>query len=272
MLLSDILMLMLCGSISGFLAGLLGIGGGMILVPFMILVFNHLGFSQEVIVHMAIATGMCTILFTTSSAIWAHHKHGSIDWKLVAALSPGMVFGGLIGGSELFEALKTSWLSLFFAVFIVYTSIQMLLNKKPKAGRDLPGALGLFSFGGFAGALASLVGAGGAFITVPFMLWCNVKPHTAMATSSGLGLPVAAAATLGYMYGSWGNPNLPAGSMGFVYLPAVACIVVVSIFTAPFGARLARKLDVAQLKRVFGVMLLLLAAFMFNESRKAFGF
>jgi len=272
MLLSDILMLMLCGSISGFLAGLLGIGGGMILVPFMILVFNHLGFSQEVIVHMAIATGMCTILFTTSSAIWAHHKHGSIDWKLVAALSPGMIFGGLIGGSELFEALKTSWLSLFFAVFIVYTSIQMLLNKKPKAGRDLPGALGLFSFGGFAGALASLVGAGGAFITVPFMLWCNVKPHTAMATSSGLGLPVAAAATLGYMYGSWGNPNLPSGSMGFVYLPAVACIVVVSIFTAPFGAKLARKLDIAQLKRVFGVMLLLLAAFMFNESRKAFGF
>ncbi|OIN01157.1 hypothetical protein A9236_08330 [Polynucleobacter sp. QLW-P1DATA-2] len=272
MLLSDILMLMLCGSISGFLAGLLGIGGGMILVPFMILVFNHLGFNQEVIVHMAIATGMCTILFTTSSAIWAHHKHGSIDWKLVASLSPGMIFGGLIGGSELFEALKTSWLSLFFAIFIVYTSIQMLLNKKPKPGRELPGSLGLFSFGAFAGGLASLVGAGGAFVTVPFMLWCNVKPHTAMATSSGLGLPVAAAATLGYMYGSWGNPTLPTGSMGFVYLPAVACIVGVSIFTAPWGAKLARKLDVAQLKRVFGVMLFFLAAFMFNESRKAFGF
>ena len=272
MLLSDILMLMLCGSISGFLAGLLGIGGGMILVPFMILVFNHLGFNQEVIVHMAIATGMATILFTTSSAIWAHHKHGSIDWKLVASLSPGMIFGGLIGGSELFEALKTSWLSLFFAIFIVYTSIQMLLNKKPTAGRDLPGVIGLFSFGTFAGALASLVGAGGAFITVPFMLWCNVKPHTAMATSSGLGLPVSLAATLGYMYGSWGNPNLPSGSLGFVYLPAVACIVIVSIFTAPFGAKMARKLNVAQLKRVFGIMLIFLAAFMFNESRKAFGF
>ncbi len=272
MLLSDILMLMLCGSISGFLAGLLGIGGGMILVPFIILVFNHLGFNQEVIVHMAIATGMATILFTTSSAIWAHHKHGSIDWRLVASLSPGMIFGGLIGGSELFEALKTSWLSLFFAIFIVYTSIQMLLNKKPTAGRDLPGVIGLFSFGTFAGALASLVGAGGAFITVPFMLWCNVKPHTAMATSSGLGLPVSLAATIGYMYGSWGNPNLPSGSLGFVYLPAVACIVIVSIFTAPFGAKMARKLNVAQLKRVFGIMLFFLAAFMFNESRKAFGF
>ena len=272
MLLNDILMLMLCGAISGYLAGLLGIGGGMILVPFMILVFNHLGFNQEVIVHMEIATGMATILFTTTSAIWAHHKHSSIDWRLVASLSPGMVFGGLVGGSELFEALKTSWLSLFFAVFIVYTSIQMLLNKKPKAGRDLPGTLGLFSFGAFAGALASLVGAGGAFITVPFMLWCNVKPHTAMATSSGLGFPIAAAATIGYMYGSWGNPDLPAGSLGFVYLPAVACIVTVSIFTAPLGAKMARKLDIAQLKRVFGIMLFFLAAFMFNESRKAFGF
>ena len=221
---------------------------------------------------MAIATGMATILFTTSSAIWAHHKHNSIDWKLVAALSPGLVFGGLIGGSDLFEALKTSWLSLFFAIFIIYSSIQMLINKKPKPGRNLPGSLGLFSFGALAGALASLVGAGGAFITIPFMLWCNVKPHVAMASSSGLGFPIAAAATIGYMYGSWGDPNLPAGSLGFVYLPAVACIVVVSVFTAPFGAKLARKLNVTQLKRVFGVMLFFLAAFMLNESRKAFGF
>ena len=272
MLLSDILMLMLCGGISGFLAGLLGIGGGMILVPFMILVFNHLEFSQQVIVHMAIATGMATILFTSMSAIWAHHKHGSIDWKLVASISPGLVAGSLIGGSELFEALKTSWLSLFFAIFLVYTSIQMLINKKPQAGRELPAPLGLFGFGTFAGALSSLVGAGGAFVTVPFMLWCNVKPHTAMATSSGLGFPIAVAATLGYMYGSWGNPNLPAGSLGFVYLPAVACIAIVSIFTAPWGAKMARKLNVAQLKRVFGIMLFFLAAFMFNESRKAFGF
>jgi len=272
MSITDIAMLMLCGSISGFLAGLLGIGGGMILVPFMILVFNHLGFSQNLIVHMAIATGMATILFTTTSAIWAHHKHSSIDWKLVTALSPGMVLGGLVGGSKIFEAIDTSWLSLGFALFIVYTSIQMIINKKPTGGRDLPGPVGLFSFGAFAGVLASLVGAGGAFITVPFMLWCNVKPHTAMASSSGLGFPIAAAATIGYMYGSWGNPDLPAGSLGFVYLPAVLCIVVVSVFTAPIGAKMARKLHVAHLKRIFGVMLFILAAFMFNESRKAFGY
>ena len=272
MSIADIAMLMLCGSISGFLAGLLGIGGGMILVPFMIVVFNHLGFGQNVIVHMAIATGMATILFTTTSAIWAHHKHHAIDWKLVAALSPGLVIGSLVGGSEIFEAINTSWLSLFFAMFIVYTSIQMIINKKPKPGRELPGSVGLISFGVLAGTLSSLLGAGGAFITVPFMLWCNVKPHVAMASSSGLGFPIAAAATIGYMYGSWGHPNLPPGSLGFVYVPAVACIVAVSIFTAPLGAKMARKLNVAQLKRIFGVMLLMLAAFMFNESRKAFGY
>ena len=272
MSINDILMLLLCGGISGFLAGLLGIGGGMILVPFMILVFNHQGFSQDIIVHMAIATGMATILFTSSSAIWAHHRHGSIDWKLVMALSPGLVLGSLVGGSEIFEAINTSWLSLFFAMFIIYSSIQMIINKKPTAGRELPGKLGIFSFGTFAGVLASLLGAGGAFITVPFMLWCNVKPHTAMASSSGLGFPIAVSATIGYMYGSWGNPALPPGSLGFVYLPALLCIVAVSIFTAPLGAKMARRLDIAQLKRIFGVMLFILAAFMFNESRKAFGY
>ena len=150
--------------------------------------------------------------------------------------------------------------------------MQRFFNKKPHAGRELPGPIGLFSFGSLAGIISSLVGAGGAFITVPFMLWCNVKPHIAMASSSGLGFFIAAAATMGYMYGSWGHPNLPSGSLGYVYVPALACIVVVSIFTAPIGAKMARKLNVVQLKRIFGVLLFFLAGFMLNESRKAFGF
>jgi len=269
MLLMDIAILLVCGACAGFLAGLLGIGGGMILVPFMIIVFNHQNFSQDIIVHMAIATGMTTILFTSLSAIWTHHKHGSINWQLVTGFTPGIIAGSFVGGSELFDAFNTGWLSLFFAVFIVYTSIQMFINKKPKPERDLPGKVGLFSYGAFSGALSSLLGAGGAFVTVPFMIWCNVKPHIAMATSSGLGFPIALASTLGYIFGSYGRPDLPAGSFGFIYLPAVACIVATSIFTAPLGAKLARKLNVVELKRVFGVMLMFLALFMFNEARKA---
>lgn len=267
----DILILVICGAVSGVLAGMLGIGGGMILVPFMIIVFNHQQFDQAIIVHMAIATGMATILFTSLSAIRAHHQHGTIDWKLVIALSPGIIAGGLIGGSELFDAFPTSWLSLFFAIFIVYTSIQMFINKKPQPGRQLPGKLGLFSFGAFTGALSSLLGAGGAFVTVPFMIWCNVKPHVAMASASGLGFPIAVATTIGYVLGSWNHPGLPSGSIGYIYLPAVACIVVASVFTAPIGAKMARNMNTVNLKRVFGGMLFFLAAFMLNESRKAFG-
>jgi uncharacterized membrane protein YfcA len=145
----------------------------------------------------------------------------------------------------------------------------MFINKKPKPERELPGKLGLFSYGAFSGALSSLLGAGGAFVTVPFMIWCNVSPHVAMATSSGLGFPIALASTLGYVFGSFDRPDLPVGSFGYIYLPAVACIVATSIFTAPLGAKMARQLNVVQLKRVFGVMLMFLALFMFNEARKA---
>jgi uncharacterized protein len=144
MLLTDIAILLVCGACAGFLAGLLGIGGGMILVPFMIIVFNHQNFSQDIIVHMAIATGMTTIVFTSLSAIWAHHKHGSINWQLVTGFTPGIIAGSFVGGSKLFDAFNTGWLSLFFAVFIVYTSIQMFINKKPKPERDLPGKVGAF--------------------------------------------------------------------------------------------------------------------------------
>lgn len=272
MSISDIALLMLGGGISGILAGLLGIGGGMILIPFMVLIFNHLGFNQEVIIHMAIATSMATILFTTTSAIFAHHKYGSIDWRLVRTLSPGLIVGGLIGGGEIFEAINTSWLLLLFSAFMIYASTRMIFNKNPSIARELPGTMGLLSFGVFTGALASLIGAGGAFITVPFMIWCNVKPHTAMASSSGLGLPIAASATIGYVYGSWGHSNLPEYSLGFVYLPALFSIVFMSVLTAPLGAKIVRKLNVTQLKRIFGSVLFLVAIFMLNESRKSFGF
>jgi uncharacterized protein len=269
---NDILLLLICGGISGLLAGLLGIGGGMILVPIMVIVFTHLTFDPSVIVHMSIATCMATVLFTSTSAVLAHYKHGAIDWKLVALLSPGLIIGGLVGGGELFDSLKTGWLSLFFGVFIFYSAIQIFINKKPKPDREIPGVLGVFSFGALAGALASLVGAGGAFITVPFMVWCNIRPHVAMATSSALGLPISVAATVGYLYGSWGHQNLPPGSIGYIYLPALACIISISIFTAPLGAKFARKLNVNHIKKIFGVMLIFVAIFMFDESRKAFGF
>ena len=268
----DIAWLMLGGTVSGFLAGLLGIGGGMILVPLMILIFGHLGFNQNVLMHMAIATGMASVLFTTSSAVMAHQKYGNINWRLVSALSPGLVLGALIGGSKFFDVINGAWLSLGFAIFMIYSSTQMILNKSPHAARILPGFFGLFAFGVLTGVIASLLGAGGAFITVPFMIWCNIKPHNAMANSSGLGFPIAASSTLGYIYGGWGNVFLPEYSLGYVYVPALLCIVITSMLAAPIGARVVTKLEAPRLKRIFGLTLLLVALFMLNESRKAFGF
>jgi len=268
----DIAWLMLGGTISGFLAGLLGIGGGMILVPLMILIFGRLGFNQNVLMHMAIATGMASVLFTTSSAVMAHQKYGNINWRLVSALSPGLVLGALIGGSKFFDVINGAWLSLGFAIFIIYSSSQMIFNKAPHSARGLPGVFGLFSFGILTGVIASLLGAGGAFITVPFMIWCNIKPHSAMANSSGLGFPIAASSTLGYIYGGWGNVSLPEYSLGYVYIPALLCIVITSVLSAPLGAKAVSNIEVTKLKRIFGFTLLFVALFMLNESRKAFGF
>jgi len=272
MSIGDIAWLMLGGSLSGFLAGLLGIGGGVILVPLMILIFSRLGFNENVLMHIAIATGMASVLFTTSSAVIAHQKRGNIDWKLVGALSPGLVLGAVVGGGKFFDVINGAWLSLGFSIFMIYSSTQMILNKSPHAARGLPGHFGLFTFGFLTGVIASLLGAGGAFITVPFMIWCNVKPHRAMANSSGLGFPIAASSTLGYIYGGWGNASLPEYSLGYIYVPALLCIVITSMLAAPIGARVVSKLEAPRLKRIFGCTLFLVALFMLNESRKAFGF
>ncbi len=271
MTLFQIAALVILGGCTGFAAGLLGIGGGMILVPFLTFLFSIYGFPAEVIVHVAIATSMATILFTSLSSVRAHHKRGAVRWDIVATLAPGIFIGGLLGGGQLFALLKTSWLSFIFAGFVSFSAYQMLLNKKPKPSRTLPGKLGMFGTGSFIGLLSSLVGAGGGFVSVPFMTWCNVAMHNAVATSAALGFPIALASAIGYIISGYGNTNLPAGSFGYIYLPALACIAFASILTAPLGAKVAHQLNVAQLKRVFALVLICLSAYMFNKGMTSLG-
>ena len=259
------------GSFTGFAAGLLGIGGGMIMVPFLTFLFTMYGFPAEVVVHVAIATSMATILFTSLSSVRAHHKRGAVRWDIVMTLVPGILIGGLLGGGKLFAMLKTAWLSLIFASFVGFSAYQMLMNKKPKPSRTLPGKVGMFGAGSFIGFLSSLVGAGGGFVSVPFMTWCNITMHNAVATSAALGFPIALASTIGYIISGYGNPNLPTGSLGYVYLPALASIAVASVLTAPLGAKVAHQLNVAQLKRVFALVLFCLAAYMLNKGLISFG-
>ncbi len=258
--------LLLLGSFTGFLAGLLGIGGGMLMVPFMTFLLSSHGVASALSVKMAIATSMATILFTSLSSVRAHHQRGAVQWDLVRTLAPGIIIGGLIAGAGVFAILKGSTLALFFAVFVGFSATQMLLNKRPAPTRQLPGSGGRIVAGGVIGFVSGLVGAGGGFISVPFMTWCNVAMHTAVASSAALGFPVALANTVGYVIGGRHVHSPLPGSFGYLWLPGLVVVATASVTMAPLGARAAHAMDMQQLKRVFGFMLYLLAFYMLYKS------
>lgn len=257
-----VIQLALLGLGTGFLAGLLGIGGGMMMVPFITLILSSGEVGPNLAVKMAIATSMATILFTSLSSVRAHHQRGAVRWSLVKQLAPGIVLGGAVASMGVFSLLKGAWLALFFAAFVSFSATQMFLDKKPAPTRQLPGTPGLLGTGGVIGFLSGLVGAGGGFVSVPFMTWCNVPIHNAVATSAALGFPIALANVLGYAISGQGLAGLPAHSLGYIWLPALGVIATCSVLTAPLGVRAAHRLPVKQLKRVFASTLYLLAAYM----------
>lgn len=265
-----ILALAILGCATGFAAGLLGIGGGMLLVPFLTLLLTWQKLPLELVVHAAIATSMASILFTSVSSVIAHNKKGAVRWDIVAALTPGIVIGGLIAGGAIFSFLKTGWLALFFAVFVGYSAFQMLVDKKPKASRQMPGKVGTVGAGGTIGFVSGLVGAGGGFISVPFMLFCNVPLHQAVGTSAALGFPIALANTIGYVWSGWDKPGLPFEMVGYIYWPALIVLAICSVFLAPVGARAAHNLPVKTLKRIFAFLLFGLAAYMAFKAYTSF--
>ncbi|MET3494937.1 sulfite exporter TauE/SafE family protein [Variovorax boronicumulans] len=247
---------------TGFLAGLLGIGGGMLMVPFITIIMGHRGVASDLAVKMAIATSMATIIFTSVSSVRAHHKRGAVRWDIVKRLAPGIVIGSLAGSLGVFALLKGTALAIFFALFVGFSATQMFLDKKPKPTRQMPGTGGQLAAGGAIGFVSGLVGAGGGFISVPFMTWCNISIHNAVATSAALGFPIAVANVVGYAISGQSVQGLPDGSFGYIWLPALAVIAVCSVFTAPLGAKAAHTLPVKKLKRVFASILYVLAAYM----------
>ncbi|MDX8388101.1 MAG: sulfite exporter TauE/SafE family protein [Ghiorsea sp.] len=253
-----ILPYLVLGLAVGFFAGLLGIGGGGIMVPILTMLFVAQGFEGEQLVHMALGTSLASIVVTSLSSMYSHHKHGAVIWPVVRKMAPGILIGTFTL-SYLASHFSSLFMALFFSAFMTYISVQMFLNIKPKPSRKLPENLGLtltgFGIGGFSG----LVAIGGGSLTVPFLTWCNVKIQHAIGTSSALGFPIAVAGSLGYMVSGWGQEGLPEHSLGFVYLPAVVLISLVSVFTAPLGAKLAHRLPVGLLKKIFGLILLALA-------------
>jgi uncharacterized membrane protein YfcA len=249
------------GAFVGFLAGLLGIGGGMTMVPVLVVLFTREGFALEHVLPLAIGTAVATITFTSISSARAHHARGAVDWSIVRSMAPGLVAGSLVG-PQIASALPARTMAAVFTLFMWFTAFRMVRNAPPKPSRELPGAAGLFGVGAGIGLLSGIVGAGGAFLSVPFMVRCNVRMHAAVATSAALGLPIALAATVGFVYAGLRKTGLPPYSVGYVYLPGLVAIAVTSTLLAPLGARAAHAMPVARLRYAFVAMLVVLGAYM----------
>lgn len=252
------IMYVLVGAVAGVLAGLLGIGGGLVIVPMLVFCFVQQGIPDAMIMHLALGTSLASIMFTAVSSFHAHHRRGAVHWDVVRKIVIG-IFSGTFIGTCIAAQLSTRFLKGFFVIFLYYVSVQLLTNKKPKPSRQIPGHAAMFGVGNVIGIVSSLVGIGGGTLSVPFMIWCNMSVHHAIGTSAAIGFPIAIAGTVGYIVNGWSMQGLPDFAVGYVYLPALAGIVVTSVLTAPLGVRLAHRLPVDRLKRIFAILLLVVA-------------
>lgn len=258
------------GAFIGFLAGLLGIGGGFTTVPVLLEIFSREGFAVEHLVPMAIGTSAATIVFTGVSSARAHHAIGAVNWKIVAAMTPGIVVGSL-AGPQVASALPPALMAAAFGAFIWFGSYRMVRNKPPVASRQLPGRIGMAAVGAGIGMIAGMVGTGGAFLAVPFMTRCNVALRMAVATSAAMSVPVAIFSATGFVIAGWSKPGLPPYAIGYVYLPALIGIVITSTLLAPVGARLAHEWPVKRLRYAFAAMLFCLGAYMWWKAFRLYG-
>ena len=249
------------GAFVGFLAGLLGIGGGFTTVPVLLEIFTRQGFPTEHLVPMAIGTSAGSIIFTGISSARAHHAKRAVLWGVVGAMVPGIVVGSLVG-PQIASNVPPAIMSAIFAAFIWFGAYRMLVNRPPVASRQLPGRVGMAGVGAVIGMIAGMVGTGGAFLAVPFMTRCNVRMHSAVATSAAMSIPVAIFAAAGFVVAGWHKPALPPYALGYVYLPALVGIVITSTLLAPLGARMAHEWPVDRLRRAFAAMLFCLGAYM----------
>jgi uncharacterized membrane protein YfcA len=246
------------GAIAGFLAGMFGVGGGLVLVPVLIFLFDSQQFPSEHVMLLALGTSMAAILFTSLASLREHHRHGAVNWRVVRNITPGILLGTGMGAS-LAASIPTRGLAIFFALFVYSVAVQMLLDMRPHASRQLPGAAGMTLTGMLTGCLSSLVSIGGGSIVVPFLVWCNVPLRNAIGTSAAIGFPVAVGGTIGYVLTGFGIPVLPTHSLGFIYLPALFWISLASIITAPLGAKATHQLKTGILRKLFALLLLVLA-------------
>lgn len=254
----EVLLLIVMGAIAGILAGLLGIGGGIIIVPVLALVFDHQGINVDVLMHVSIGTSLATIVITSISSIRAHQQHKAIHWPIFRRITPGILLGGFLG-AIVAKFIAGDDLRLIFGIFMLFVAAQMIFGNATRPHGQLPKTTGMFVAGTAIGTMSSLMGVGGGSMSVPFLTWCNIAIRNAVATSSAIGLPIAIAGVSGYIITGWNVDHRPVWSLGFVNIPAFFSIVVASTLFAPVGARIAHRISPRRLKLFFGYFLLILS-------------
>jgi uncharacterized membrane protein YfcA len=242
------------GAVVGFFAGMLGIGGGALMVPLLVWLFEAQQLPREQVLHLAVGTGMATILFTSVSSMRAHAARGAVRWDIVRAIAPGILIGGLAGSAVAAVVPQRLFAALFVAT-VYAAAINIFLDRKPNPSRTLPGRLGIFGVGAAISGVSAFAAVGGAFMAVPFMVWCNVPMLHAIGTAAAIGFPIAAAGSVGYITSGLLAGGLPEWSLGYVYLPALAGVTVASMLMAPVGAAVAHRLPTRLLRRVFAVLM-----------------
>ncbi len=253
---------LLLGALAGTLAGMFGIGGGLIIVPVLAFIFKAQGFDPGVIMHLALGTSLATIVVTSLSSIRTHHQYGAVQWAVVVRLSAGIMVGALCG-AFLAGQISSGWLQKIFAAFALLVAFQMVLELRPEVGHHLPGRVVLAGVGGVIGMISALIGIGGGSMTTPFLLWCGVAVRQAIATSAACGLPIAMAGALGYWLAGIGADGLPQWSSGYLYWPALIGVVTSSVVCAPFGARMTHQLlSPRVLKRGFALLLFVIGCYL----------
>lgn len=253
----DLPTLLMSGAVAGTLAGLLGIGGGIVIVPIITLLFESQGVAHGLAIKMALGTSLATIVVTAVSSIYTHHRRGAVEWGLFRIMTPGVLTGSLMG-AWLADLIPGDLLYVAFILFMFAVALQMALSRvTPHA--DLPGTAGLVSVSAGVGVVSALMGIGGGSLNVPFLSYCGVPVKRAIATAAAVGLPLAASATLGYMLAGLDQEGRPPASLGYINFPAFGGVVAASLLFAPLGATLAHKLPDLLLRRLFAIFLFVLA-------------
>jgi uncharacterized membrane protein YfcA len=247
------------GLFVGYFSGLLGIGGGLIMVPVLSFLFEAQNIPARNILHLALGTSMATILFTSISSTWQHHSHKAVNWDAVRFITPGILLGTAVG-ALIVGYVATFYLAVFFVLFVYFAATQMLVGFKPHATRDYPTRTEVTIAGMVIGGISSIVSIGGGVLSVPYLLWHKQPLRHAIATSAALGFPIAFGGTLGYIAtGYYRGEGLPAYSLGYVYLPALLWLVMGTILTAPLGAKATHRMPVDLLRKIFALFLFVLA-------------